>query len=698
MMSSPPKSLNNSPIATNTGNKFMQNSPMSVQLQIRALERTIITYKSRVDELEGDLIDRDHAIQKLRSQVGGLIEKKDRLKEDNSRLPSLLEEVEQLNDKISDLNYQLDISRKKFNQLREERDEAIRKLERSELEAIGLAQTLDNCKEDYEHFVKKHESCYEERENLQQQLDFRYKECMKLENSLRKQAAELEQYQADTERNKQISKEDREREIEQLVSTYSETQQESARRIRKLEEEHQLMIEKNIEMVKSLESKNADLERENRTLNRKFSDFQDEINSERSRVHHELECLKNRVSDKEKYVCELETKRSELEHEISRHVDYITKLEAESAMAKEQSQKEIDRLIKNLEEMDNNLKRYKDEIVNAADHTRKLLTELKARDVTIKKLNDEISRLKEENECRNLELVEQIDKLKQKLAQEENEKVEPLLAQINSLKIERDIALENVKTVAQSKEVEYEEHQKIKAQQDELVSRLNIEKQELSEKIILLENQLQARDAEQFHSPRESDFYRSSNGMRSSYVSLKSFKSYQHPQRPPTGMSTQSMPVVQTIDFAAEDEPTIVMNGGLNKSVYDQQAPAPMEIEEMQASDADYQARIRELRERNRKNVPHMRSSYLTEVQGMPLDENISVTIKPKNSVEQFARALGDVPTEISRSRSSQSSSRSFKEKFVQFSDKLKKKGDENSGSSKKTPRKSIGQIFRQKN
>jgi hypothetical protein len=73
MMSSPPKSLNNSPIATNTGNKFMQNSPMSVQLQIRALERTIITYKSRVDELEGDLIDRDHAIQKLRSQVGGYV-------------------------------------------------------------------------------------------------------------------------------------------------------------------------------------------------------------------------------------------------------------------------------------------------------------------------------------------------------------------------------------------------------------------------------------------------------------------------------------------------------------------------------------------------------------------------------------------------------------------------------------------------
>ena len=91
-------------------------------------------------------------------------------------------------------------------------------------------------------------------------------------------------------------------------------------------------------------------------------------------MHHELECLKSRVSDKEKYVCELETKKSELEHEISRHVDYITKLEAESAMAKEQSQKEIDRLIKNLEEMDNNLKRYKDEIVNAADHTRKLLT------------------------------------------------------------------------------------------------------------------------------------------------------------------------------------------------------------------------------------------------------------------------------------------------------------------------------------
>lgn len=125
--------------------------------------------------------------------------------------------------------------------------------------------------------------------------------------------------------------------------------------------------------------------------------------------------------------------------------------------------------------------------------------------------------MKEESECRNLELVEQIDKLKQKLAQEENEKVEPLLAQINSLKIERDIALENVKTVAQSKEVEYEEHQKIKAQQDELVSRLNIEKQELSEKIILLENQLQVKDAEQFHSPRESDFYRSSSGMRSSY-------------------------------------------------------------------------------------------------------------------------------------------------------------------------------------
>jgi len=59
----------NSPISASSTR--MQNSPISHQLQIKAYERTINTNKARIDELDGELIEREKTIGRLHSQIEG---------------------------------------------------------------------------------------------------------------------------------------------------------------------------------------------------------------------------------------------------------------------------------------------------------------------------------------------------------------------------------------------------------------------------------------------------------------------------------------------------------------------------------------------------------------------------------------------------------------------------------------------------
>ena len=54
-------------------------------------------------------------------------------------------------------------------------------------------------------------------------------------------------------------------------------------------------------------------------------------------------------------------------------------------------------------------------------------------------------------------------------------------------------------------------------------------------------------------------------------------------------VSSNMWPSMQ--DFAAEDEPTIVINGSCNKEIYDQQAPAPASDTEVEIITIDNQAR-----------------------------------------------------------------------------------------------------------
>lgn len=103
------------------------------------------------------------------------MEKKDRLKEENARIPLLTEETEHLNEKVHELNYQLDQARKRNNNLKEERAEAIKKLAQCENDTISFAQKLDLLQEEHMAFEKKHESCSAEKGNLNQVVYFNRK-------------------------------------------------------------------------------------------------------------------------------------------------------------------------------------------------------------------------------------------------------------------------------------------------------------------------------------------------------------------------------------------------------------------------------------------------------------------------------------------------------------------------------------------
>jgi len=94
------------------------------------------------------------------------MDKKEKLKEDNARIPRLLEEFERLSGEVQDIKYQNDQLSKKVEQTREERDETSKKLDHSEREAMDLAQRLDDLTAEFEKFKKKHESCYEENDIL----------------------------------------------------------------------------------------------------------------------------------------------------------------------------------------------------------------------------------------------------------------------------------------------------------------------------------------------------------------------------------------------------------------------------------------------------------------------------------------------------------------------------------------------------
>lgn len=149
-------------------------------------------------------------------------------------------------------------------------------------------------------------------------------------------------------------------------------------------------------------------------------------------------------------------------------------------------------------------------------------------------------------------------------------------AQISSLKTSLDSALQEIRSKESA----------LKSMENEK-KLWSAEKHDLESKVIQLERSSRDSNADRFMD----DMRRNSLGWfycndQLTLVSMNSYYSLQHqPPRPSTGMSIQSAPPTNQINFDAEDEPTIVMTSTHDKVLYDRQAPAPLAEDLEQSED-----------------------------------------------------------------------------------------------------------------